>query len=306
MRELTSMQAACWIGRTAHADLGKVSAHLYAEFDGRALDLERLRESLEKVCLLHPMLRLRLSPEGLQSVVPMDQSPGLEVDDLRAMNAQEVAQHLLRKRDEWSHQQLDLRHRPGARFGVSLLTGDTFRLHVDTDMIVVDPSSMRTVIEDLAAFYEAPETPLAATPTFFDWWDKARTDTALKAAQERDRQWWRERLDTIAPAPTLPFLDEQPAQARSHRLNTWLGPEQRQALQRLARERRMTLSNLMLGLFAAVLGAHTGDRRFRLNVPSFWRSPLVAGVERTVGDFANVLMLDVDLDTAGHPAALCS
>ncbi|HKS15094.1 MAG TPA: amino acid adenylation domain-containing protein [Pseudomonas sp.] len=300
------MQAACWIGRTAHADLGKVSAHLYAEFDGRALDLERLRESLEKVCLLHPMLRLRLSPEGLQSVVPMDQSPGLEVDDLRAMNAQEVAQHLLRKRDEWSHQQLDLRHRPGARFGVSLLTGDTFRLHVDTDMIVVDPSSMRTVIEDLAAFYEAPETPLAATPTFFDWWDKARTDTALKAAQERDRQWWRERLDTIAPAPTLPFLDEQPAQARSHRLNTWLGPEQRQALQRLARERRMTLSNLMLGLFAAVLGAHTGDRRFRLNVPSFWRSPLVAGVERTVGDFANVLMLDVDLDTAGHPAALCS
>lgn len=306
MRELTSMQAACWIGRTAHADLGKVSAHLYAEFEGLGLDPQRLRDALEKVCLLHPMLRLRLTPEGLQTVAPIDQSPRLEVDDLRDMSAAQAAQHLLHKRDQWSHQQLDLRHGPGARFGVSLLGGDAFRLHVDTDMIAIDPSSMRILVEDLARFYEAPETPVGATPAFFDWWDKVRTDNALKAAQDRDRHWWRGRLDTIAPAPALPFLAERPAQARSHRLHTWLGPEQCQALQHLARERRMTLSNLMLGLFASVLGAQTGDRRFRLNVPSFWRAPLVDGVERIVGEFANVLMLDVDIDAAGSPAALCA
>lgn len=299
------MQAACWIGRTAHASLGRVSAHLYAEFDGHSIDLERLCKALERVCLLHPMLRVRVNAEGLQSIASVDQSPQLEVEDLRLMTEQEVQRHLLCKREEWTHQQLDLCHGPGARFCVSLLADDEFRLHVDTDMIAIDPSSFRTLMEDLARFYEDPDGPAPHTPSFFDWYDKARTDTSLKTARDRDRIWWRERLADVAPAPTLPFLDAQPDQAHSHRLSTWLGPDERQALQRLARERRMTLSTLMMGLFAAVLGAQTGDRKFRLNVPTFWRPPLVDEVERVVGDFANVLILDVDIESAQTPARLC-
>src|SRR5207253_2581494 len=121
MRELTSMQAACWIGRTAHASLGRVSAHLYAEFDGHSIDLGRFREALERVCLLHPMLRVRVNAEGLQSIASVDQSPQLEVEDLRLMTEQEVTRHLLCKREKWTHQQLDLCHGPAARFSVSLL-----------------------------------------------------------------------------------------------------------------------------------------------------------------------------------------
>ena len=306
MRELTSMQAACWIGRTAHAFLGRVSAHLYAEFDGHAIDLERLRKALERVCLLHPMLRVRLNEQGQQFIAAMDQSPRLEVEDLRLMSEQEVAQRLLCKREEWTHQQLDLCQGPGARLCVSLLPADDYRLHVDTDMIAIDPSSLRTLMEDLAKCYEHCDASLPPTPSFFDWYDKACTDSALKTARDRDRLWWRQRLAEIAPAPSLPFLEVQPVQAHSDRLSTWLGPEERLALQRLARERRMTLSTLMMGVFAAVLGAQTGDRRFRLNVPTFWRPPLVNDVERIVGDFANVLILDVDVEAARCPAELCT
>ncbi|MDF9620770.1 amino acid adenylation domain-containing protein [Pseudomonas entomophila] len=299
------MQAACWIGRTAHAALGKVSAHLYAEFDGHAIDLERLRAALEQVSQLHPMLRLRIDQDGLQGLAPLEQSPRLEVDDLRGLPAPDVAQRLLRKRDAWTHQQLDLRHGCAARFSVSQLDGERSRLHVDTDMIAIDPSSLRVLMEDLARCYETPDAPAAAPPSFFDWWDAVRADPALKATQERDRQWWRARLDSIAPAPTLPLLDAQPAQAHSQRLTTWLDAGQHQALRQLARQRRVTLSTLMLGLFASALGAQTGDRQFRLNVPSFWRTPLIDGVERIVGEFANVLIVDVDLDAAPDIAALC-
>lgn len=305
MRELTSMQAACWIGRTAHAALGKVSAHLYAEFDGHAIDLERLRAALQQVSQLHPMLRLRIDQDGLQGLAPMEQAPRLEVDDLRGLAEPEVAQRLLRKREAWTHQQLDLCHGCAARFSVSQLDGERSRLHVDTDMIAIDPSSLRVLLEDLARCYEAPDAPVVSPPSFFDWWDVACADPALKATQERDRQWWRARLDSIAPAPTLPLRDEQPEQAHSQRLSTWLDANQHQALRQLARQRRVTLSTLMLGLFATALGAQTGDRQFRLNVPSFWRAPLIDGVERIVGEFANVLIVDVDLDAAPDIAALC-
>ena len=306
MRELTSMQAACWIGRTAHAFLGRVSAHLYVEFDGHSIELDRLREALGRASLLHPMLRMRVDAQGLQSIASMDQSPQLEVADLRAMTEPEAARHLLAKRETWTHQQLDLSHEPGARFAVSLLTDDRFRLHVDTDMIAIDPSSFRTLMEDLARLYEQPDDTLPNTPSFFDWYDKVRVDPALKAARDRDRAWWRERLAHVAPAPTLPLLEHPPEQAHSHRLHTWLGPAERQALEQVARERRITLSTLMMGLFAAALGAQTGDRSFRLNVPTFWRQPLVDDVERVVGDFANVLILDVDIESAATPAALCA
>lgn len=306
MRELTSMQAACWIGRTAHAFLGRVSAHLYVEFDGHPIELDRLREALGRASLLHPMLRMRVDAQGLQSIAAVDQSPQLEVEDLRAMTEPEAARHLLAKRETWTHQQLDLGHEPGARFSVSLLADDRFRLHVDTDMIAIDPSSFRTLMEDLARLYEQPDDTLPNTPSFFDWYDKVRVDPALKAARDRDRAWWRERLAHVAPAPTLPLLEHPPEQAHSHRLHTWLGPAERQALEQVARERRITLSTLMMGLFAAALGAQTGDRSFRLNVPTFWRQPLVDDVERVVGDFANVLILDVDIESAATPAALCA
>lgn len=305
MRELTSMQAACWIGRTAHAALGKVSAHLYAEFDGHGFDLDRLRTALAQVSQMHPMLRLRISDQGQQYIAPLDQAPHLEVEDLCAMSLQQAEQHLLQKRERWSHQQLDLRHANPVRFSVSLLAGGLCRLHVDTDMIAIDPSSFRTLMEDLARRYEAPDLPLPVTPSFFDWWDRACSDDELKAAHERDRRWWRERLGSIAPAPTLPPPTTPCAQAYSQRLTTRLPACERQALTQLARARRLTLSNLMLGLFAATLGAHTGDHRLRLNVPAFWRPPLADGVDRMVGEFANVLILDVDVAAAANPAAMC-
>ena len=74
---------------------------------------------------------------------------------------------------------------------------------------------------------------------------------------------------------------------------------------RLAKAQRLTLSGLMLGVFAQALGAATGDRRFRLNVPVFWRPPLLEGAERIIGEFANLVLLDVDLDAAPTLGALC-
>ena len=45
---LTSMQAACWFGRLTNSDfLGGVAAHLYAEFDGGQLTLNKLEAALQ-------------------------------------------------------------------------------------------------------------------------------------------------------------------------------------------------------------------------------------------------------------------
>lgn len=299
------MQAACWVGRNVQANLGGVAAHLYAEFDGYDIEIERFKQALERVCSLHPMLRLCVNAEGLQSVIPSGESSLLEIEDFRGLPEQEEARLLLAKRMEWTHQKLDLSSGQASRFSLSLRDGGKFRLHVDTDMIAIDPSSFRILMEDLARFYDNPDQPIPVIASYFNWCDQVRTDPYLKAARERDRIWWRSRIPHIPPAPVLPINKTLSNQARSHRLAAWLPPDERQALKRLARTHRITMSSLMLGLFSIVLGRHTGDKCFRLNVPMFWRSPLVDNVEKIVGDFSNILILSVGINEAESPADLC-
>ncbi|MUG29400.1 amino acid adenylation domain-containing protein [Aeromonas salmonicida] len=305
MRELTSMQAACWIGRGNHSALGEVSAHLYAEFDCHTLDLQRLGRALEHVYRSHHMLRLQITHDGMQTVAEMAPSQRLEVDDFKALGDAERAEALRRKRQEWTHQRLDLARGQAARFSVSLLREDACRLHIDTDMIAVDPSSFRVLMEDLALFYECPDSPRQTPPAFFDWCDAINQDPVQQAARMADRAWWRSRLSQIAPAPSLPAPAHAASSPDSHRLSAWLSPEERQTLIQLARHRRMTPSSLMLGLFAHQLGMATGDTTFRLNLPFFWRQPVIEGTEQIVGEFANLTILDVDMTSANTLAGLC-
>lgn len=305
MKELTSMQAANWFGRGASVALGGVSAHLYVEFDGHDIDLKRLSKALERLFLAHPMLRLQVNADGMQSIAPSNQSPRLEVDDFTLMHAQDLEERLQRKRSHWSHQKLDLIKGQASRFSVSLLPSNAFRLHVDTDMVAVDPSSLQRLMEDLALLYENNDAYIAPIPSFFDWYDKIQTDPHLKANRDKDRNWWQRRLSKIAPAPSLPLNLSVSKGAHSHRLSAWLHPSERQALRQLSRKQRISFSSMMLGLFAAALGNATGDQTFRLNVPVFWRPPVVDNVEKIVGDFVNLLLLNVDLNVAGNLAALC-
>lgn len=306
MNELTAMQAAYWFGRNMKITLGGVAAHLYAEFDGQNIDTERLKQALARLYSLHPMLRLRVNADGFQSVMPFIASSVLEIDDLRHLSSQEAEPLLLDKRQQWTHQKLDLSVGQTARFSLTLLNDCNFRLHIDTDMIAIDPSSFRVLLEDLVVFYDQPEQSAFAVPSYLDWCEQVLNDTALRAAREKDRLYWHARIPSIPPAPTLPLLTILPKEAQSHRLATTLSPDEHCTLKNIARNHSITMSTLMLGLFSLVLARHTGDRRFRLNVPMFWRNPLVKNVERIVGDFSNILILSVEMDGAEIPAALCA
>lgn len=306
MRELTPMQAAGWVGREAGDVLGRVVSHLYAEFDGPAVEPERLRRALERLGCVHRMLHLRVDGDGRQSVEPTPAPLALDVEDLSDLDEPMVAARLAAKRRIWTHRRLDLASGQAAAFGLSLLPGRLSRLHVDTDMIAVDPVSFRIVMEDLARFYEACEgEDPAEVAQFFEWLDTANSDPDLKRRRERDRLWWRSRLADIPPAPPLPTV-EKAGEVNSDRLAVRLSAEERHSLLQTARRLRVTTATLMLSLFAFTLGRATGAGRFRLSVPTFFRQPVVERVDRIVGDFSNLLVVGVELRPEDCLATLAS
>ncbi|WP_239325804.1 condensation domain-containing protein [Snodgrassella gandavensis] len=305
MGELTSMQSACWFGRAHSAMLGGVAAHLYTEFNGRHIDVAKLRQAI--VCLYrrHELLRLQLSAEGevsISNTLPLDV---LEIDDFLHLSEAQQQQKLAQKRQQWTHQQLKLEEGQTVRFSISLLANQVFRLHIDADMIAVDPSSFRILMEDLAQFYADSNVFLPPPPSFYVWRSTMQQDKYEQQQQQRARQWWQARIAAIAPAPALPLNHSATAAAQSTRLNATLNAGQMQQLRQLACQHRLTFSALMLGLFAYSLGKVTHDAAYRLNVPFFRREPLLPDIDKTIGDFADMVLLNIDMAEAPSLHAFC-
>ena len=306
MKNLTPMQAAYWTGRQASGSLGNVSAHLYVEFDCGEIDPQRLGRAVRKLYEKHEMTRLKITPDGYQIIGKTEESFDFEFEDLSGYETVAAEQHLRQKRRLWTCRQLDLASGQTSAFGLTLRPGATARLHVDTDMIAIDPPSLCLLMEDLARFYESPDLKVeGAHFTYFDWLDRKSADETLSSRQVIDRQWWTDRLADVPDAPTLPSNNSRP-DVRSGRLAAMLSPDERASLDRTARGLRITLSTLTLGLFAAAVGKATGDRQFRLNVPMFWRAPYTDNVDQLVGDFTNTLIVSVDLRSAETLSDLCS
>ena len=305
MRELTAMQAAYWVGRKTAGPLGGVAAHLYAEFDGDGVDEARLRQAVRTLFQTHDMLRLSVGADALQTIMPLGRRHEPTIEDLRHLDTAALARSLAAKREAKSHQRLDLEQGEAVELALSLLPGGKFRLHVDMDMIAADPSNLRVLMEDLARFYADP-TAGAPSPSYFDYLARLRGDAETAEQHERDRHWWRARLEHLPPAPPLPWRTGMASlPVRSGRFAEVIATAERRGLDRTARRHGLTLSTLMLAAFALALGARTGARRFRLNVPMFFRRNCVEGVEGILGDFSEVLIVGIDLDAGRSLLDLC-
>ncbi len=155
---LAPMQHAMWVGRHDNQPLGGVAGHLYVEFDGGAIDPERLRDAATKLATRHPMLRVTFLSDGTQQI-DHGREPAsfpVTVHDFRDLDSDVVAERLAGIREAKSHQQLD-----GQVFELtlSLLPGESSRLHVDLDMQAADAMSYRTLMADLASLYQGQQLP---------------------------------------------------------------------------------------------------------------------------------------------------
>ncbi len=303
MKEMTAMQAAYWLGRQKGSAMEGLAAHLYAEFDGRDLNREALSMAVRALYAKHPMLRLAITAEGLQHILPLSACHQLTVEDIARYSKPEAEQFLHNKRERMSHQILDLNQSSPIEISVTLLANNEHRLHIDADMIACDAQSFRIVVEDLARLYlSAQETDLAMSEepqiTYFHYLDHQQADRYLAQRKASDKQWWQARLSSLPPEPPLPYLSHQDNEARpqTQRLAHQFTHQERVALEALAKEHHLTLTQLFLALFSQVIATGAREHHFRLNVPTFHRGIYDPQIEQAVGDFSNLLIFSAHVD----------
>lgn len=293
--DLSLMQQAYWIGGTQIHSLGVVSAQYYVEIDGHGVDVDRLNRALRAVHVLHPMLRAQFLPDGRQRIMPQAHWRGLTIDDLSDCSAEASEQQLHARREAHANRRLGIEHGEVFDAQLTCLPNGRSRLHINISMLVCDARSFQILLSDIARLYSNPDCPPESPRYGFQRFlrDKARQN---KDARTRAETYWHERLGGFPGAPQLPLalapaeLEQQTHARRAHRLP----PELRQSLARQAHQHGVPLPAVFIVAFAESLGLWSAEPRFLLNLPLFDRdafSPEVAGL---MGDFTNVLLLDVD------------
>ncbi len=301
---LAPMQHAMWIGREDDQQLGGVAGHLYVEFDGHGVDVERLTAAATALAARHPMLRVQFLADGTQRIKALDGDFPVTVTDLRDLPADQIAEQLAATQRRKAHQQLTDQV---FELSLTLLPDGKTRLHVDLDMQAADAMSYRTLMADLAALYRGVElAPLAYT---YREYRMATTQSAQEPnpRADADRQWWGERLPELPDPPRLPLVPvaEQNDPRHTTRRWHWLAPDVRDALYAAARRRGITPAMALAASFSDALACWSAGQRFLLNVPLFGRDQRHADVDRLVGDFTSSLLLDVDLTDAATATARC-
>ncbi|SKO55008.1 Putative phenyloxazoline synthase MbtB [Mycobacteroides abscessus subsp. bolletii] len=290
---LATMQHAYWIGRSEDQELGGVAAHLYVEFDGGAIDPDRLKAAVERLVAAHPMLRTKFLPDGTQQTMAAPGRDVFTVVDLRGRAAGEIDAALAELREHKTHQRLAIEDGQVLDVTLTLRDDNNSRLHLDVDMLAGDAMSYRILISDLAALYHGGTQPELG----YSYRRYRTEDRGDAAARERDRQWWQDRLADLPGAPELPVVpvSERTDQHRTVRYNYWLGPEAKQQLLAAAHQRGITPAMAMAAVFAETIGGWSAQSRFLLNVPLFHRESVHPDIDRVIGDFTSSIMLDVDL-----------
>ncbi|MGH3725748.1 MAG: amino acid adenylation domain-containing protein [Mycobacterium sp.] len=294
---LATMQHAYWIGRSEDQELGGVAAHLYVEFDGGAIDPDRLRRAVDQLVAAHPMLRTRFLPDGTQQTVAAPGRDVFTVVDLRGRTPEDVEAALAELRDRKTHQRLAIEDGQVLDVTLTLRDDNSSRLHLDVDMLAGDAMSYRVLVSDLAALYHG-----AAQPELGYTYRRYRTEhlaqgSSDESARERDRQWWRERLDGLPGAPELPTVpvSERAEPHRTIRYDYWLEARAKEQLLAAAHRRGITPAMAMAAVFAETIGGWSAQSRFLLNIPLFHRESVHPDIDRVIGDFTSSIMLEVDL-----------
>jgi yersiniabactin nonribosomal peptide synthetase len=290
--ELAAMQQAYWVGRSESQMLGGVSAHFYAEFDGSGVDSHRLEHAVQALMRRHGMLRARFGDEGRQQILAESAWPGMTVHDLRDAPpgaAQDVRRRL-------SHRRLAVEQGEVFDVQLSLLPAGVTRTHINIDMLVADALSYQLILAELAQLYLRPGDDLPAISCSFPQYlaeaAARRSDTLDQA-----RSYWHERLPGLPGAPQLPLADDpgQLVRAGVSRRHHWMSPAQRQRLAERAAASGVTVPVTLATAFAGVLARWSAEPRFLLNLPVFDREELHPDTAMLVGDFTNLLLLEVDL-----------
>ncbi|MEN8655268.1 amino acid adenylation domain-containing protein [Streptomyces sp. 21So2-11] len=290
---LTDLQQAYLVGRGDAFELGNTSTYFQIEIDLENVDLDRLGMSLRAMIERHDMLRAVFTAEGEQRVQRDVPAYVIRETDVSALGPAEREAALTAVHEEMRHQVFDTTRWPLFDVRVTRIDDRVIRLHVGFDALIIDGFSTSILFKEWAAHYRGETLPELRL-RYRDYVQQVR---ALEGGTEYDRAlaYWRDRLDTLPPAPQLPLAVSPSSVDRpvfNHRGAT-LSEEDWARFKKHAATAGVSASAALCTAYSQVIAEWSATPDFSLNLLFFNRLPLHPQVGDVIGNFSTTLMLEI-------------
>jgi yersiniabactin nonribosomal peptide/polyketide synthase len=289
---LTRVQHAYWVGRTGTYELGEVGCHFFLEHECRDLDLDRYEHAWNLVIERHEMLRTVIV-DGQNQVLPEVPRYRIPVTDLSAAGDAEAARRLGELRDRLSHRVAAPDRWPLVEVHAVKLPGGSHHVLLFVDVLVCDSASYQIVDREIRRLYLDPDDGLPPVGTTFETYVRGLAGRRRDPDHQRAAAYWRQRAATLPDAPALTARDSG-GPVRFARRREVLPAGYWQRLRDHAAGLGVTPTALLLTAYADVLAQWSGREHFSLTLTVFDRPPVPPGLDRVIGEFSSLSLLEVD------------
>jgi len=284
------------LGRNERFDMGGVCTHVYMEIVTH-LNVEKLESSLNQVIQRHPMLRSIVDENGTQHLLEEVPYFSIKIRELTDMPYEIQQEIIINEREKMSHQLFKPNVWPLISIKGLKLDSSTHHLYIGFDMLIADGSSLQIIGNDWIHYYENPDEKLPSLDITFRDYMIGLEDFKQSDLYEADKHYWLGRLEDFPAAPALVFKQDPAAIGKPHfsRLSKTFSKEEWNHIKNVAQEINVTPSSLLCTAYAEVLAYWSNQPDFAINLTVFNRYPFHQDVDRIIGDFTSVLLIEIDL-----------
>lgn len=300
---LTDIQQAYWLGRHGDYDLSNVSTNIYREYRFESLDLLALEKALNKVIQRQDMLRCKILNADQQQFIKNVPYYKISSQDLKGFSENEVNRKIENIREEMSYTVLPSDVWPIFDVRATILDSSTL-IHVCLDALILDAWSFYLFFHEWEFFYLNENTEI--TPLNLTFRDYVIAEQKIKTTSlyKEDRQYWIERIPSLPIGPELP-LAKSPQLLKhqgTHCSRAFIEKTVWDKLKYKSKQLNISPTTLLLSVFAEVLRTWSATQHFMINVTLFNRLPIHDDVNKIIGDFTSLELLEVDHRSAGFPS----
>ncbi|UNY98318.1 amino acid adenylation domain-containing protein [Zhouia spongiae] len=293
---LTAVQQSYWIGRSKLYDLGGIGTHAYSEFYLEELDIKRLNEVINYMIKRHDMLRMVVTEDGQQRILEKVEPYEIQIHDFRGTTQEEEKQLFLLLRDKLSHQLFSGHEWPLFDISVCIFRDGTYKLLSSIDGLIFDASSYGIFMKEILSFYkDISFNPPKLALSFRDY---VIAEQSLKSTKlyNDSKQYWLDRINEIPKAPELPLakLPSEIGNVKFRKQRFELSSLKWGILKDVISSAGVTPTVFIIQCFAEIMHRWNKLEHFTLNLTLFNRLPFHEEVNRIIGDFTSLNLLEID------------
>lgn len=288
---LTDVQTAYMLGRKDVFEYGKVACHIYLEIEYEDLDIKKVEEIWEKLILTHDMLRSVIYENGTQQV--LEKVPKIEIEYIDSTKEESSLKRLEMLKKEMSGKVYELGKWPMFELAVSKDEKVSI-LHLSMDFLIADWASIWMILTQFENMYFRGIKPELSTDLKFR--DYVIAERRLKESEKykKDAKYWIDRADSFPPAPSLPMIRNSVDNTKFKRYTLKLEPKVWSRLKKIAVTRGLTPTIAVLTAYCDVISKWSKNKDFCINLTVLNRMDLHPDVNKIVGDFTSINLLEVN------------